>query len=207
MQSRPPTWVKSLAAFACLTGGLLPGSAAWAQEPVEVKSEAFVARPIAGHSIFELRSGLSNVGPADHPYICAELRPLKRFGFEACGNGAGFLHQANVPDLAHFRGRGTVWEKSEERWSGSAVIGAGLAEVQRRSDRPGFVLGDEGEGAIEAAGPEVSASAQGRYWLDERAYAVVDANVGVAYVPGAPSVIGRGGPVVPFLLVTAGIGF
>lgn len=172
-----------------------------------LKSEVFVPRPVAGHRVFELRSGLSNVGAAEHPYVCAEVSPLKRFGFEACGNGAGFLHQADVPDLAHFRGRGTVWQRASERWSGSAVVGVGLAEVQRTSDRPGFVLGDEGEGAIEAAGPEVSASAQGRYWLDKRVYAVVDANVGVAYIPGAPSVIGRGGPAVPFVLVTAGMGF
>ena len=125
----------------------------------------------------------------------------------AGGGIAGWLHQAPIADMAHFRGRGAVWQKTEERWQGSALVGLGLAEVQRTSDRPGFVLGDEGEGAVEAAGPEVSISGQGRYWLDERAYAVVDANVGVAYMKGAPSVIGKGGPVVPFLLVTAGVGF
>jgi len=190
-----------------LTLLLLLAPPALADEPAEIHTEVFVPRPVAGHAVFELRSGLSTVGPADHPYLCGEVRPLRRLSFEACGNGAGLLHHANVPDLAHFRARGMVWEKTEERWSGSALLGVGLAEVQRTADRPGFVLGDEGEGAIEAAGPEVSASAQGRYWLDERAYAVVDANVGVAYVQGAPSVIGRGGPVVPFFLMTAGVGF
>ena len=181
---------------------------ALAAEPDEtVRAETFVPRPVAGHEVFELRSGLSTVGPADHPYLCGELRPLKRFSIEACGNGSGWLHQAPIADMAHFRGRGAVWQKTEERWQGSALVGLGLAEVQRTSDRPGFVLGDEGEGAVEAAGPEVSISGQGRYWHDERAYAVVDANVGVAYMKGAPSVIGKGGPVVPFLLVTAGVGF
>lgn len=175
--------------------------------PVEVSSEVFVPHPVAGYAVFEMRSGLSNVGPADRPYICAEVKPLERFSFEACGNGAGILHQANVPDLAHFRGRGTVWQHERERWSGHGVIGVGLAEIQRTADRPGFALTDEGPGAIEAAGPEISASAQGRYWMDERAYVVMDANVGVAWIPGAPSVIGRGGPVMPFLLVTAGLGF
>lgn len=193
--------------FLTVIATLMLAAQADAADPVEVCSEIFVPRPVAGYAVFELRSGLSNVGPADHPYICAEVKPLERFGFEACGNGAGILHQANVPDLAHFRGRGTVWQHQDERWSGYAVLGVGLAEVQRQADRPGFALTDEGEGAIEAAGPEISASAQGRYWIDEKAYAVVDANVGIAYVPGAGSVIGRGGPAVPFLLVTAGLGF
>lgn len=194
-------------AYAIVGSMLLTSLSAEAAEVVRVETEVFRPAPVAGYSVFEIRSGLSTVGPADHPYICAELRPLERVSFEACGNGAGFLHNAPVPDLAHFRARAAVWREQRERWSGALVIGAGLAEVQRTADRPGFVLDDPGPGAVEAAGPEVSASASGRYWFDERAFAVVDANVGVAYVPGAPSVIGYGGNAVPFLLITAGVGF
>jgi hypothetical protein len=181
-------------------------SPAVAAEPATV-SQTFKPDPVAGYAVFQFRGGLSTDSPFTHPTLCAEITPLERFGVEMCGNGAGFLHQADVPDLAHFRARATVLTHEDGRWTAAAVVGAGLAELQTGTDRPGFQIADTGPGMVEAAGPELSVSASGRAWIGEKAFAVVDANVGAAYIPGAPSALGRGGPILPFALVTAGLGF
>jgi hypothetical protein len=182
---------------------LVPATA----DSAESSSEAFLPRPAAGHAAFEMRAGLATVGPLDRPVICADVRPIERLSFEMCGNGAGFLHQAPVADMAHFRARGLFAQRDEGRWQALFFAGAGLAEVQNTADRPGFVIRDPGAPAVEAAGPEVSLSAQGRAWVQERVYSVAEFNVGAAYIPGAPAVLGRGGRAVPFAQLTVGMGF
>jgi hypothetical protein len=170
-------------------------------------STAILPRPVAGHAVFDMRVGFGTVGAAEHPYVCAEVTPVARLSVEMCGNGSGFLHRADVPDLAHFRVRGTVLQHHQGRTHIDGVVGAGLAEVQRTADSPGFRLRDDGAQAIEAAGPEISLSAKGRYWTSRKTYLIGDVNVGAAYIPGAPSVVQRGTAAFPFAMVTGGFGF
>lgn len=171
-------------------------------------SRAFVPAPVAGRPVFDLRVGVDSSARAAMPYICAEGYPLDRLSLEACGTGAGFLHQGPAAEMAHFRGRFTALEADHGRAEGGLLLGAGFAEVQVAQDQPGFRFGAaQSEDQVEAAGPEVSASLKGRLWVDERAYLVADLNAGAAYVPAAPTVMGAGGPVLAFGALTLGLGF
>ncbi|MEQ1568042.1 MAG: hypothetical protein ABMA64_20550 [Myxococcota bacterium] len=176
-------------------------------------SEVVVARPVAGHPVFELRIGADRVDPT-HPFLCAEGSPTAWLSLEACGTGAGILHQDPAPDMAHFRARGRVLGASSGRRSADWWVGAGFTEVQRTTDAPGFDFGrpepgPSGEAPIEAAGPEVSTGVKGRYWFDPgaRAFLSADLHLGAAVIPGAPAVMDSPGPVVPFGAFTVGVGF
>lgn len=186
---------------------VLLAASAVAAEPVIVTT-AFEPAPVAGHPVLDLRVGGQTGTPLDHPVICMEGYPLSRFSIEACGNGAGFLHRDDVPDLAHFRVRGTVLEGIHKRTSAGLLVGAGFAEMSRGEDGPGFLFGPaRSPGQTSAAGPELSASGKLRHWFDRRAYFVADLNVGVALIAAAPTVVGQRGPTVGFASVTAGVGF
>lgn len=172
-------------------------------------SEATLPRPIAGHPVFELRVGADRVDPT-HPFLCAEGAPLAFLSIEACGTGAGILHHDDAPDMAHFRARGRAWGTTSGRATLDWLLGAGFTEVQSTTDAPGFRFGVPTEPQpVEAAGPEASTSLKGRWWFDPgaRSYVTVDANVGVAVIPGAPVVMGAPGPTVPFGALTIGLGF
>lgn len=175
----------------------------------EVSSGAYKPAPVAGHPVFDLRVGVDRMDQS-HPYICGELSPLGWLSVEGCGTGSGFLHQGNEPDMAHFRTRIRTVGLDKGRTEVDLLVGAGFAEVQRTADRPGFKFGKATEPEpIEAAGPEASVAAKSRVWLDNggRTYLSGDLSAGAAVIPGAPEVIGRGGPVVPFAALTVGLGF
>ena len=171
------------------------------------ETEGRAVRPLAGHAVLDLRVG-GDTTQGHHPTICLAGFPLERLSIEACGTGSGVLHHDDAPDLAHFRARFTVLQAEGRSTDLALLAGAGFAEVQRTADEPGFRFGEPTEpDPVEAAGPEVSASVQGRYWFLPKAYAIADVNAGVAAVPGAPAVLGHGGPAVPFASVTLGLGF
>lgn len=185
---------------------LVLASAAWAQDTATV---GVVPRPLVGHPLFELRLGADVGGsedPAPRPTICAELRPLSRLGLEACGSGAGTLNQSTAPGIMHLRARVETLRLDRQALQGVLVVGAGVAEVQRTLDEGGLRFGQAEEGAVEAAGGEGSLSAQGRWWVHERTFVVVDANVGAAWIPGAPEAVGTRTPLVPFTGLTVGMG-
>lgn len=168
----------------------------------------FEPDPLAGHPVLDLRLGVAAAEPLGHPYVCLQGAPLARLALEACGTGSGFLHHGAEPEIAHFRARATLWGLAAGRGDAGLVAGFGFAEVQRGEDASGFQFGPaRSSDQTSGAGPEASLSAVGRWWLHERAYAIADVNAGAAHVPAAPTVLGHGGPVVPFLLVTAGLGF
>jgi hypothetical protein len=194
----------SLAAWLVCVGLALP---AHAHADDGTSTQAVKARPLAGRPVLDLRVGAStNTGP--HPQICLEGYPLASVSLEACGTGAGFLHQDDAPDMAHFRGRWTALRGARGATDAALLVGAGFAEIQSTADKPGFRFGEAVEpNQVEAAGPEASVSAKARFWMHERTYIVADVNAGAAYIPGAPTVIGEGGPVVPFGQVTVGLGF
>lgn len=174
------------------------------------ESVAVVPRPIAGHPVFEMRIGTDRIDDMSHPFLCAEGSPLSFLSIEACGNGAGLLHQDEGVDFAHFRAKARLAGMRSGRGTLDWLAGAGFAEVQRTSDEPGFRFGRPTEPEpVEAAGPELSMSLKGRYYADPgaRTYLSADLNAGVAAIPGAPAVMGRGGPVVPFAAFTVGLGF
>lgn len=175
----------------------------------QVESEVFQPQPLAGHAVFELRVGIDRLDQ-QHPVLCAELSPLSWLSVEGCGTGSGVLHRGDEPDMAHFRTRLRAAGIDRGRAEVDLLIGAGFAEVQRTADRPGFRFGPATEPEpIEAAGPEAAASVKSRLWMDNggRTYLSGDVSAGAAVIPGAPDVLGRGGPVVPFGALTVGLGF
>ena len=169
-----------------------------------------MVRPVAGHAVFDLRVGIDGVTQGDQhirPYVCAEVSPMRRFSVEACGNGSGVLHQANGPDVAHFRLRGAPVIHEQGRLGALLLVGVGITEVQRSADQPGFKFGKPAPGQVEATGPEVSVGIKGRYWMSRQSHIAVDVVAGTAYIEGAPAVMGWSSPVVPFVSLTTGIGF
>lgn len=174
-------------------------------------ANAFVPRPIARHAVVELRVGV-DAASADmddaptRPVICGEVSPWGRVGFEGCGTGAGVLHQDNAPDMAHFRVRVAVLQRSKGRVDGALVAGAGWAEVQRTADEAGFKFGEAEADQVEASGGELSISAKGHVWMQEQTYLSIDANVGAALIPGAPTAVGSE-PLIGFGLISVGLGF
>ena len=171
---------------------------------------ADVPGPIAGHAVFELRAGVNGVAQREgpmRPYLCAEASPLRRLSVEACGNGSGVLHQAEGPDVAHFRLRGAPLVHETGRLRAMMMVGVGITEVQSTADRPGFKFGSANEAQVEAAGPEASVGFKGRYWMTRQSHVSVDVVAGTAYIPGAPAVMGWASPVVPFVSLTTGMGF
>ncbi|MEZ4241458.1 MAG: hypothetical protein R3F59_35970 [Myxococcota bacterium] len=174
-------------------------------------STATIPRPVAGHPVLELRVGADRVDELRHPVVCAEGAPLSWLSFEACGTGAGIWHDdAEATDMAHFRARGRVAGATSGRGTLDALVGAGFLEVQRTArDAPGFRFGRAREpDQVEAAGPELSATVKGRWFVDPgaRTFLTADFNVGAAVVPAAPTVMGTG-PVIPFALLSVGVGF
>ena len=132
---------------------------------------------------------------------------MRRFSAEACGNGSGVLHQADGPDVAHFRLRAAPLIQESGRLRSMMMVGVGFTEVQSTADTPGFKFGSANEGQVEAAGPEVSIGYKGRYWVTRKNHVAVDVVAGTAYVPGAPEGMGWASPVVPFVSLTTGMGF
>ncbi len=170
--------------------------------------DGFTPRPFAGHPVLEVRVGAGTSGPSGHANVCAEVSPIHRLSLEACGNGAGMLHHARVPDMAHFRVRGTVVEKRWGRTSLGALVGAGFAEVSTGVDEPGFLFGAaRSREQSSGAGAEGSVSGKARHWVHERAYLVGDVNAGLAWIPSAPVVLDQQGAAVPFFSASVGLGF
>ncbi len=190
-----------------MLAALLLSLTATAAEPA---LESVAPRPLLGHPVFDLRlgGGLAAGDSGGPLVVCAQVSPLARFGFEACGNGSGWLHGEDVPDFAHFRARGVLVTRSWGHIDASGVVLLGFAELQSGADLPGFRFGTPtAADPVEAAGPEAALALQTRAWLHERAYVTADLTAGAAHIPGAPQVGGTRGPVVPFGQLTLGAGF
>lgn len=176
------------------------------------RAAAVTPRPIAGHPVLELRGGVDTTGlgrdKAPLPTICAEVTPVDRVSLEACGNGAGVLHTADVPDTMHIRLRYAVARIRQGAAETSLVVGAGITEVTNGADAPGLRFGTATSAdQVEAAGTEVSAAAKVRWWPHARAYVTFEIGGGAAWIPAAPTVVGSSGPLVGFGGVTVGAGF
>ena len=177
-------------------------------EPPGGASSHTLRRPVAGHPVLHLRGGVDaapGLGAGDRPTVCGELSPHRAVSFEACGRGSGTLHQDSIPDAMHLRLRAVAARLERGALEAALLPGLGVMEIQNGADRPGLRF--SADDPVESAGPEVSLSAQGRWYPTPRAYLVIDANVGVAHVPGAPTVMGAASPILPFVGISAGAGF
>ena len=180
----------------------------------ETEAPAFSRRALASRAVFDVRLAASTVpggatseeGP--RPYLCFAGAPHARLILEGCGNGSGLFHNADAPELAHFRALGVLTTLERGRTDVSVLAGAGLAELQVAADEPGFkTRNTPAEGQVEAAGPEVSAAIKARIWTTPGTYVVGELNGGAAHIPASPTITGEGGPVVPFGTVSLGMGF
>lgn len=180
----------------------------------ETESPDFSRRALASRAVFDVRLAASTVpggataedGP--RPYLCFAGAPHARLILEGCGNGSGLFHNADAPELAHFRALGVLTTVERGRTDVSVLAGAGLAELQVAADEPGFKTGSTpAEGQVEAAGPELSAALKARVWTTPGTYVVGELNGGAAHIPASPDITGVGGPVVPFGTISLGMGF
>ena len=139
--------------------------------------------------------------------ICGELRLWKKLSVEGCGNGLGVFQNTTLSDIAHFRAKWSLWQKSAGSTVFSSGIGAGFTELQRGPDKPGFLFGSATEGQTEAAGPELSASFTSRQLVSKDVYMLIDLSAGLSHIPGAPIVMGSESPTMLFTAATIGMGF
>lgn len=134
-------WVRLSFAVALLGGG--PARAEQAAATAES------AREVAPRNYGNLRIGAST--SSHRPTLCLELSPLELLSVEACGNGSGFLHHEEAPELAHFRAHFTLasW-KTPLGWL-QPRLSAGFAELQVGEDGSGFHFGGTGPSGVETA--------------------------------------------------------
>lgn len=185
---------------------LLSIGAAPADEPA-VRQQTFTPRPFVGWPLLELRGGVDSMSEGRAPMICMEIGAWTYLAVEACGSGAGILHDQDIAEMVHFRLEGTIPVVRQGRFELVVQPGLGFAEVQTGRDEGGFLFGpartdDQNEGA----GPEATASAKSRVWFHERAYGTAELSTGVAWIESAPTVLG-GSTIVPSVTFTLGLGF
>lgn len=159
-----------------------------------------------------LRLGSSSAtAESGHPDICAETTPVRLFSLEACGTGAGILHDSGS-DLMHLRVKWNVlqWQPGGSDPRGLTLepaLGAGMAELQVASDEPGFRFTDAGSSRAETAGAEGVLQLRLLYPLEQGLELVGAAEVGAAYLPHADELITPKPKLLPFVGVSLGFGF
>lgn len=183
----------------------LLATAAFANDPSPVVAHhMFVARPFLGRPVVDVRGGWHAEG---QPLICAEASPLAFIALDACGTGSGWFHQRPTTEMSHYRVEANLPLARAGRFEALVQPGVGVAEVQRNGDLPGFRFERQARAQqTEAAGPEATLSLRGRGWFHEWAYASVELNAAVAYIPAAPAAVGTASSTVPSAAVTVGLG-
>jgi len=177
---------------------------AFAAEPAPaVASQAFVARPVLGRPVVELRGGLDQNAL---PQLCGEVHPLRFLSVDACGTGSGWFHDRPTTEMSHYRVEADIPLARAGRLEAWLQPGLGFAEVQRDGDAAGYRFGPPDVGQTEAAGPEATLSLRGRGWFHAHAYATVELNAGVAHIPGAPQAVGSPSSTIPSAALSIGAG-
>ena len=168
-------------------------------------------------NFISLRVGASTGDENERPQLCLEGaplaflkvdgKPLTGVRLEACGTGAGILHDDTSAEMAHFRVKGRLLQLGFEGWSVEALAGLGLAELQLGRDTPGFRLTDAGPANTNTAGPEgtlhLAAKADAGGGFD----VVADLALGVAYLPFAPEISQTFDTILPTVSLSLGLGF
>ena len=141
------------------------------------------------------------------PEICGEFAPLAMLSLEACGTGAGILHDEPVDQSMHVRAKLRLIRFTLGDLLLEPLVGAGMIELQLGEDDPGFRFGDAGPRGVETAGLEVMGGIRALFALGAGFELVGELSGGVGYTPHAPELI-RPMPQVPaFGSLTVGIGF
>lgn len=153
-----------------------------------------------------LRLGMASSDSNGRPVVCLEVRAVAALSLEGCGTGNGFLHDSPGASLTHFRGKWLLVQRVVSRGVLRAQLGAGLAELQIGSDRPGFVVAPDARD-VEAAGPEGVLAVQ---WLRPMGGGwefIVNTSAGLAWIPGADELDPGQGTLHPFVGFEMGAGW
>ncbi|MEE2960950.1 MAG: hypothetical protein VYA34_09410 [Myxococcota bacterium] len=153
-----------------------------------------------------IRIGVTSASTNRRPEICLEARVWGDFSVEACGTGSGILHKDLGSEIAHFRAKWATQKWVLEHSTLHSQLGVGFAELQIGEDESGFAFGSAPRG-IETAGPEISASVQWWFPLGAGIELGVDTTLGAAYFHHAPKLKKPHYPLIPFIDVSAGVGW
>lgn len=134
------------------------------------------------------RIGTSSGYGEGRPEMCLELSPWQPIAVEACGNGSGFLHREDRPELAHFRARWRILQWTPRNLVVEPHLGAGFAELQIGEDAPGFSFGRV-VGGVSTAGPEAMAALRLLVPLAGGFEMLADLGAGLAVLPAADELI------------------
>jgi hypothetical protein len=155
-----------------------------------------------------LRIGAAAVGElGGRAEICLEVFPLPFLSIEGCGNGSGFLHGEDAPELAHFRTKLRLTSFRRGELFVEPQLGAGFAELQIGQDAPGFHFTGTDRHRLETSGFEGTAALRALLPLSPGWEALAVLSFSVAYLPHAPDLVRPLGAVQPSLSLTVGVGF
>jgi hypothetical protein len=176
-----------------------------AAAPVDVLEDNAHVAP--ARNFVNLRFGGTAGGAAGTPAVCLETTPLEMIGVEACGNGSGFLHHENTPEIAQFKAkvRGPAYKRDDlwiEPW-----LGAGFAELQIADDAPGFYFTSTGPRGVETAGPLVMLDVRALMPLGGGFELVGDVAAGGAFFVEAPRLAVPQSPWQLLVTASLGVGF
>lgn len=143
----------------------------------------------------------------ERPEICLEAAPHRRFSFEMCGTGSGFLHHAPDPELMHARARLRLASiASRLGWFEPHLL-AGFAELQVGDDDPGFDFTGPGRLGTETAGPEAGLALRWLTAIGDDWEAIAEASVSLAWLPHAPDLQRPESALQPTAQLSLGFGF
>jgi hypothetical protein len=126
---------------------------------------------------------------------------------EACGNGSGFLHAEDAPEIAHFRGKARLFQYALGPVYVEPWVGFGFAELQIGADAPGFYFFDAGPTGVETAGAETGGTLRAVLPLPAGFEVIGNVDLSVAYFPNAPELARAMSPWQPTLSADVGIGW
>ena len=169
-------------------------------------STGYKAQHPAVENHINFRVGVSSGTSNGQPTLCLEGPLPKRWSFETCGTGYGFVHQIPGIDLLHVRGKFNAINRSFGSSQVRGFVGAGFAEVQTAGDQLGFQFSDARNG-VETSGPEISGSIQWWLELNERSELILDTNVGAAYFAYGPKLTLPQPKLFPFVEFSIGFGW
>jgi len=141
------------------------------------------------------------------PELCGEFAPLAFLAVEACGTGAGILHDDPIDQAMHVRAKLRLLRFAAGEILLEPLVGAGLIELQLGEDDPGFRFGDTGPRGVETAGVEVMGGLRALFSLGAGFELIGELSGGVGYTPHAPELIRPMTRTPVFGALTVGVGF
>ncbi len=139
--------------------------------------------------------------------ICAEVAPLSFLSVSGCGNGSGFLHHDDAPDLSHFRLNVTpISLKAQFLWL-QPRFQLGFAEMQVGADTPGFQFAGTNESRTSTSGLDAGASLRAVWPLGKGFELLSEFGLGLGYFHHAPQLIKPQSAWIPSASLVIGAGF